>query len=216
MTKNTKIPSHLNKTLDCHFLTCSAMVTGAAVILPTPAASGGIIFSGTQNLPIFPSSVNGGVYFDLEPPFGTSQGPTRVAGWDFNPYSAGSALYVNSNTALVLSVATVANLPANTLIDGSSNFSKLQFYGGVDITEGNTGYVGFKFDPDGTAGIQTLYGWVQMTVGGTTFGNGKIVAWAYEDSGSAIRAGAIPEPNSLLLLALGAAGVASWRRRAAA
>jgi hypothetical protein len=86
MSKNTKIPTHLNRTLDCHFLTCSAVVTGAVVILPTPEASGGVVFSGSQNLPIFPSSVNGGVYFDLEPPFATAQG-SRPAGWEFNPYS---------------------------------------------------------------------------------------------------------------------------------
>ena len=39
--------------------------------------------------------------------------------------------------------------------------------------------------------------------------------WAYEDSGGPIHAGAIPEPGTLGMLALGAAGLAVWRRRRA-
>jgi hypothetical protein len=221
MTKNTKIPAQLSTALDSHFLTCSAVVTGAVVILPMPAASGGIIFSGLQNLPIFSLDVNGGAYFDVEPPFGTSQGPTQVNGWELNPYNFGASIYMTATTKIVLSGNVASNLPANTLIDGSLNFSTLTprgtgFYGGVEIPQGSTGYVGFQFDPDGIAGAQTFYGWAQMKVGGGASGNGNVISWAYDDTGAPIQAGAVPEPGSLALLALGAAGVASWRRRPAA
>jgi hypothetical protein len=40
--------------------------------------------------------------------------------------------------------------------------------------------------------------------------------FAYEDSGAGILAGAIPEPSSLGLLALGATGLLARRRRQAA
>jgi len=212
MNEFTNIPVHLSRRLDLHFITCSAALTGAAIGLAAPETSASIIYSGIENLPIFPSTVNGGVYFDLEPPFTSAQG-TRMTGWEFNPYDFGRNLYVNGNTSFVLLGGNAANLPMNTMINGSSTFSAPNAAAGVSITEGNTGYIGFKFDPDGIAGTQTFFGWVQMTVGGDTFGNGKVVAWAYENTGAAIQAGAVPEPSSIVLLALGAAGVASWRRR---
>ena len=52
--------------------------------------------------------------------------------------------------------------------------------------------------------------------------NGRLLGWAYEDSGAAIHIGdtgedsaAIPEPGGLALLAAGAAGVMTLRRKRA-
>ncbi len=42
---------------------------------------------------------------------------------------------------------------------------------------------------------------------------GAVTGYAYEDSGGSIRAGEIPEPSPLALLAMGATGVAAMRRR---
>jgi len=73
-----------------------------------------------------------------------------------------------------------------------------------------TQYVGFKF----LLGSQTDYGWASITISShnITFNN-----WAYETSGAAIAAGAVPEPANaaagLGLLALGAAGVSAYKRR---
>ncbi len=76
-------------------------------------------------------------------------------------------------------------------------------------------YVGFKFQLTG----QTHYGWANITLGGSglTFND-----WAYESTADTpIAAGAVvPEPAQsaagLGLLALGAAGVAAFKRRAKA
>ena len=89
-------------------------------------------------------------------------------------------------------------------------------------------FVGFRFDADGT----TLYGWAKIEVGldpGAGPGPGPadsvpgevtIAEWAYETTGGAIAVGdtgldtaAVPEPHSLALMAMGAAGVAAWRSR---
>jgi hypothetical protein len=61
------------------------------------------------------------------------------------------------------------------------------------------------------------FGWVRLRVDDQDM-NGfpdriTAVDWAYDDSGAAIQAGAVPEPSSLGLLAAGAAGITAMRRR---
>ena len=80
---------------------------------------------------------------------------------------------------------------------------------------GQTGFIGFAFDPDNIAGAQTFFGWARMSVGDNATTSGVVVDWAYDDTGAGIAAGTAPEPTSLGLLALGAAGLLAFRRRTA-
>ena len=73
------------------------------------------------------------------------------------------------------------------------------------------GFIGVEFN----IGADTHYGWVRVEnrVGapGQMY---TLVDYAYEDTpNTPIDAGAIPEPGSLGLLALGAVGLLGWRRR---
>ena len=77
-------------------------------------------------------------------------------------------------------------------------------------------FIGFRFDADGT----TLYGWGRIILDRPSANRGTLTVaeWAYEDTGAAIKVGdigpaAADEPQSLALLALGAGGLAAWRRR---
>ncbi|MBN2562273.1 MAG: PEP-CTERM sorting domain-containing protein [Phycisphaerae bacterium] len=74
---------------------------------------------------------------------------------------------------------------------------------------GQRGYVGFRFD---IAGGSTHYAWIDFE-GAADASSGTIRGWAYESAAdTGIEAGAIPEPGSLALLALGAAGVLAMRK----
>ncbi len=74
---------------------------------------------------------------------------------------------------------------------------------------GRTGIFGVEFDIAG----QTHYGWVRAT-GAPSAVRMEFSDWAYEsEPGVPILAGAVPEPSGAALLALGAAAVASRRRR---
>jgi hypothetical protein len=199
--------------LDSHFRLAAAAATGAAAVSTTSSANAAVIYSGLQNVPIFPITDNGGVYFDFEAPFTSAQG-TRPDGWDVNPYASGASIYLASNTAIVLAGATAADLAFGTPITAASLFSGNGFAGGVAIPAGSTGLFGFRFTSNNAGGpVGTLFGWARVSV--ATAGNGNVVDWAYENTGASITAGAVPEPSSLGLLAAGAAGLAQWRRRRA-
>lgn len=83
------------------------------------------------------------------------------------------------------------------------------------IGDNGTQYFGVSFNNAGT----TNYGWLQATT--SNYGivsdtpNFTLVAFAYEDTGTPITVGAIPEPSALALLGLGTLGLVARRRRCA-
>jgi len=83
-------------------------------------------------------------------------------------------------------------------------------------------YVAFEFK-DSTQGDAMRYGWalLSMDISGSPTPAGPDVtlhSWAYDDTGAKIETGAIPEPSSAALAALGAlvlgsSGLRRWRSR---
>lgn len=76
-------------------------------------------------------------------------------------------------------------------------------------------YIAFEFQ-DSTAGNADRYGWalLSMTVGAGTGPDVTLQSYAYDDSGAEIPMGAVPEPSTAALAALGAlalGGVRRWR-----
>lgn len=92
----------------------------------------------------------------------------------------------------------------------------------------NDKYLLFKFTNQDLTGDPTNYGWVKLsatrTGGDRTGMSVTLTAWAYQDDGSKIAAGAVPVPEPATDAALaiggalvaGAAGLRRWRRRRAA
>lgn len=207
--------------LDKHFAGCSAAAVGVASFFANTTPSDAVItYSGIQNAPISKLAVGYGVYIGVEPPFPIAQG-TNAGTWDLNPYKTGQSLYVNANTRVALVASggdTVMNLPIGTVVDGSLNWwSNPGWYGDVGIPTGDTGFIGFQFDPQSVPGAQQWYGWARMSVGNNSTTDGTVIDWAFEDTGAAISVGAVPEPASFAMgaLAMGAMGLVALRQRRA-
>lgn len=216
----TSLSQPLNRRLDSHLLTCSAIVAGVSTFTAT-RADAAIIYSGIVNAPVYPLNdpgnggmFNGGMYFDFESPGTITQG-SRFDTWDVNPYESGTKIYLNSNTSMVATGTSATGLLGGDTIGPASVYNAAADRV-ITITPpaSGSGYYGFKFTSNNPSGATTMYGWAQISF--TAGGPGSVVSFAYENTGAPIAAGAVPEPSSLSMLALGALGLTQMRRRRAA
>ncbi|MAI24708.1 MAG: hypothetical protein CMN75_01630 [Spirochaeta sp.] len=109
----------------------------------------------------------------------------------------------------------LGRLDAGDTVDGSLDWDSEGWLRDGDTDDlspewslGQTGYAGFRFDLSGL----DVYGWmeVEFASSGEDF---TVRSWAYEEDGSGLPAGVVPEPSSVLLVALGLAGFAGLRKR---
>ena len=137
--------------------------------------------------------------------------------------------YHSAGVASATSLKTVgdfaSNLPEGSRIGpGSKSFTPNDSANRFDIGlysggaprgnfENTAGYLGFSFTDPNISG-QTDYGWARISFN-SNLTEVTIYGDAYDNAGSPIAAGAVPEPGSLGLLAGGAAALAAWRLRTA-
>lgn len=201
----------LNPRIERHLAACAGLAAAAGVAQSSPAS---IVYSGTVNIPI--PNDSGGVYLNVVTRVtGSTRGATP--GWDINPYFGANLFFTEAPGYATVDDGTgfnrVANLAAGTLIDSANATNNHSGDGSNFPTSAPGGYYGFRFR-DESAGNALRYGWAQVIRGGAGQ-NGTIVAYAYENSGAGIPAGAIPTPGSLGVLALGAAALTGRRRNEA-
>jgi MYXO-CTERM domain-containing protein len=128
--------------------------------------------------------------------------------------------YGGSNIYYLSQLRSGQNISAGNFISGYATFPHLGLMAVYNFlgqwTERGIGCAGFKFNN----GAGTQYGWVRVKMGGSEKNNGfKVLDYAYADPGEPIRAGQIssddqaPDQGALGWLALGAAGLLTWRKR---
>jgi len=133
---------------------------------------------------------------------GWSQGDTLLAGavaFDFGQTITGGTQW--GHEAAHEATSSYGNMAFKTALGDGGSFLN---------TTGK--YIGVRFN----IGTNKHYGWIQVDVDGTSEPtNACIKGYAYNDEANeAIFAGqTVPEAGSLALLALGAAGLAAWRKK---
>lgn len=142
----------------------------------------------------------------------------------FFRYNSGRPEWVSNNQTTFsgnnqVSHASVGNYvgllalgaPINNLLSLQGNYTPFRVSGanGTVWTPGTSGFIGVKFDTT----TSPLFGWVQVSYNADQ--SISVIDFAYEASGGAILAGAVPEPStsSLLVTGLLAGSAALYLRR---
>ena len=187
---------------------------GAALAAPamSPGAKAAVVYSGPVSIAV--PNTFGGIYLDLVT---DASSTSPISGYDVNPYgSGGLSFYLPSGSGGVTQDGT--NLTVLSSFDYIGPLST--FLTGIPADPGfrageTSGYLGLEFLNETTGA--TDYGWVRINTTGTTGFPATITGFAYDNTGAAIFAGAVPEPGTSAALtfgalALGAAGVRRWKQ----
>jgi hypothetical protein len=215
----TKLPSIDSSSVSVRLGICAAALAGTAAGVPQAQATV-VSFSGPFVVP----ATFQGLYINFAT--GSVTG-APATGWDFNPYSnagpfaiywAGGAAGTAGGVTTGPGSTTYADLTVGSVIGSGSNFSNALQVGtatGNLLPLGNH-ILGFRFVNEAT-GI-TNYGYLTLTSGSSNGFPLTILGWSFEDSGAAITV--VPEPATVAfltmgVLAIGAAGLRTWRKRQA-
>ncbi len=180
-----------------------ALAGGA--LLAVPAAQASVIYSGPLNL-VATTSNSVDVSFN----------PLAAGATDFTLGVTSGDITVTSGAGDSLDIGPLTLGTAITLADtttsGPDNVVKINagpVYSGPWANMSSPAYLGVQF----TASAQTYLGWAELQMDQAT-PSVTLLGYAYNDqAGQPINAGETPEPSSLSLFALGAAGVLALRRR---
>lgn len=145
------------------------------------------------------------------PSFGFAAAGGSLGGGSLNGVSiagiAGTFSYA-SNVASGQAISALTNwLSASAA--GSMAFGP--GYGGDQFLSAGEGFMAVRWND----GADTFYGWVRVNMNGASENSFTVVDYAFAGPGESLMTGegVVPEPGSLAGLALGAAGLAAWRRR---
>lgn len=187
-------------------------IAAAASAAMASTSSAEIVYSGLQNISIgqfFSQNLNldGDAYNDiLLKNYVFGGGNYQGAYVNFAPgklvgFTSGFGYVTKLSLGSTIGPATATGPFQASLAYGANN-PNAQFNNATDA------YIGLGF----SSAPNFYYGWIRVDIDNAA-GTFLVKDWAYEDTGAPIGAGVVPEPSSLGLLALGAAGLGYYRNR---